>query len=228
MPPSKVEMLEQWGEAQTYSIPLDKDGKIVDFLEPDTRRENTPEERIRQRMAQVLHFELGYPKEVIALERAIQLGTERKRADILVFNSPEARASNDQGQVSIIGETKAPTIKEPDGQLVSYISATSAAGGFWTNGHTSPIRYYRKNAKTGDIVPWLGIPKYGLAWDSIGRFKKTDLIVPIDLKVTFRRCHNAIYRTGIDSEDVALDMVRVILAKITTRSLAQATTPAAT
>ena len=31
---------------------------------------------------------------------------------------------------------------------------------------------------------------------------------------TFRRCHNAIYRTGIDSEDIALDMVRIILSKI--------------
>ncbi|WP_170964636.1 hypothetical protein, partial [Vibrio sp. F13] len=36
---------------------------------------------------------------------------------------------------------------------------------------------------------------------------------PVDLKLAFKRCHNAIYRTGIDSEDVALDMVRVILAK---------------
>ena len=82
-------------------------------------------------------------------------------------------------RISIIGETKAPSIKEPDGQLISYISATSAAGGFWTNGHTSPIHYYRKNFKTGDIVAWLGIPKYGLAWDSIGRFKKTELIIAI-------------------------------------------------
>jgi len=29
----------------------------------------------------------------------------------------------------------------------------------------------------------------------------------------FRRCHNAIYRDGLDSEDIALDMVRIILAK---------------
>lgn len=211
--PTKSELVQQWSDAQSYSIPLDKDGRIIDFLDPDNRRENKPEERIRQRMAQVLHYELGYPKELMAFERTIQLGIEKKRADILVFNSIEGRASNDQGQISIVGETKSPIIKEPDGQLISYISASSAAGGFWTNGDSSPIHYYRKR-QTGEIAPWLGIPKFGLAWDSIGRFKKTDLIVPIDLKIAFRRCHNAIYRTGIDSEDVALDMVRIILAKI--------------
>ena len=43
---------------------------------------------------------------------------------------------------------------------------------------------------------------------------KSELIPPIDLKLAFRRCHNAMYRQGIDSEDAALDMTRVILAKI--------------
>lgn len=43
---------------------------------------------------------------------------------------------------------------------------------------------------------------------------KSELVPPVDLKLTFRRCHNAMYRQGIDSEDVALDMTRVILAKI--------------
>ena len=36
-----------------------------------------------------------------------------------------------------------------------------------------------------------------------GKYKKSDLIVPVDLKLAFRRCHNAIYRSGIDSEDIA-------------------------
>jgi type I restriction enzyme M protein len=204
--------LEQWGEAQDYPIQLDKDGKIVDFLDPDTKRENAPEERIRQRMVQVLHFELNYPKNLMALERTINLGRERKRADIVVYTSPEARASNEQGQIHLISETKSGSASEPDGQLISYISGTSASGGFWTNG--TSIVFYRKDLDTGLINDWLGIPKYGLAWDSIGHYKKTDLISPIDLKTPFRRCHNAIYRAGIDSEDVALDMVRIILAKV--------------
>jgi len=204
--------LEKWGEAQEYTIRLDKSGKVIDFLDPEKKRENKSEERIRQRMSQILHFELGYPKNLMAHERVIQIGREKKKADILIYSTPDARARNDQGHLVIIGETKSPTDKEPEGQLVSYISASSASGGFWTNGNK--ILFYRKEPKTGEIIDWLGIPKFGLAWDSIGKFTKSDLIVPIDLKLAFRRCHNAIYRSGIDSEDVALDMVRVILSKI--------------
>lgn len=199
--PTKVEM-EQWGQAQEYPIELDKDGRIIDFLEPEIKRENKPEERVRQRMVQVLHYELGYLKNLMAVERVVQMGREKKRADIIIYATPRARASNEQGQILIIGETKTPTEKEPDGQLISYVSATSAQGGFWTNDNT--IIFYRKDLSTGEVGDWLGIPKYGYAWDSIGRFKKSELIYPIDLKVAFRRCHNAIYRSGIDSEDVAL------------------------
>ena len=112
----------------------------------------------------------------------------------------------------MIAEVKAPTILDSDGQLVSYMSASSAQGGFWTNGNR--IDFYRKETGTGNIISWLGIPKHEQAWDSIGKYKKSDLIIPVDLKLAFRRCHNAIYRSGIDSEDIALDMVRIILSKI--------------
>lgn len=99
------------------------------------------------------------------------------------------------------------------------MSATSALGGFWTNGNK--IEFYRKDIQKGVIISWLGLPKYEQAWDSIGKYKKSDLIIPVDLKLAFRRCHNAICRSGIDSEDIALDMVRIILAKIEDESSAK-------
>lgn len=204
--------IDSWVEAQEFQITLDAKGKIIDFLDDTIRRANTPEERIRQKMVQIIHYELGYPKSQIGLERTINMGRELKRADIVVYNSPNACASNDQGNIYFIAEIKAPTILASDGQLDSYISATSAQGGFWTNGNR--IDFYRKDALTGALVTWLGIPKYEQAWDSIGKYKKSDLIIPVDLKLAFRRCHNAIYRSGIDSEDIALDMVRIILSKI--------------
>ncbi|WP_224982701.1 N-6 DNA methylase [Geomonas agri] len=205
--------LDKWVESQEHQVPLDAKGKIIDYLNPDVRRENTPEERIRQKMTVALVEELGYPKAFIALERTINIGTEKKRADIVIYADELACAENNQGKILIIGEVKAPSIKAPDGQGVSYIAAaTSAQGGFWTNGST--IIFYRKDPNTGNIINWLGLPKYGHGWDSIGHLKKSDLIVPVDLKIAFKRCHNAMYRTGIDSEDVALDMVRIILAKL--------------
>jgi len=204
--------IEKWVESQEYQVQLDSQGKIIDYLDSEITRENKPEERIRQKTAHILHQEYGYPKELIGFEKTISIGREKKRADIVVYQSKLANSENDQGKILLIFEIKAPNIKSQDGQLNSYLSATSAQGGFWTNG--SVIEFYRKDEDSREIVTWLGIPKYGHAWDSIGKYKKSDLIHPIDLKLAFQRCHNAIYRAGIDSEDVALDMVRIILSKI--------------
>lgn len=204
--------IDNWVEAQEFQITLDAQGKIIDYIDDEVRRPNTPEERIRQKMVQILHCELGYPINNIGVERAINIGREIKRADIVIYNTPAACASNNQGEIFLIAEIKSPMIADADGQLFSYMSATSAQGGFWTNGNK--ISFYRKEVYTGNIISWLGIPKYEQAWDSVGKYRKSDLIVPVDLKLAFRRCHNAIYRSGIDSEDIALDMVRIILSKI--------------
>lgn len=204
--------IDQWLESQDFQITLDAEGKIIDFLEDTKSRPNTPEERIRQKMGQILYYEFNYSKDCMAFERHINMGREKKRADIVVYSSPTARANEDQGQIVLIGETKAPTEKVNDGQLTSYISASSAQGGFWTNGDA--IEFFRRNQDTGVVYSWIGIPKCGQAWDAVGKYRKSELIQPVDLKLAFRRCHNAMYRQGIDSEDVALDMTRVILAKI--------------
>jgi type I restriction enzyme M protein len=205
-------MFEAWEEAQDYQVRLDNEGLIIDFLDESVHRSNTAEERVRQRMLHVLHHEYGYPREVMAVERGVQMGRETKRADIVIYLSAEAQQSRDQGQTAIVGETKGPDEKEPDGQLVSYISATSAGGGFWTNG--DQMLCYRRDPRGRGVSNWVGIPKHGEAWDAIGRWRKTDLVQPIDLKVVFRRCHNELYSDGAYSEDIALDMVRIILAKI--------------
>ena len=203
--------ITSWVEAQEFQIALDARGNIIDYINNDIRRKNTPEERIRQKTVQILCNEFGYPFTHIGLERTIKIGRESKRADIAIYNTQESCADNDQGNIFLIAEIKAPSIQDSDGQLKSYISATSAQGGFWTNGNR--IDFFRKDLPTGTVMTWLGIPKYNQAWDSIGKYKKNDLIVPVDLKLAFRRCHNAIYRSGINSEDIALDMVRVILSK---------------
>ncbi|MGD9687069.1 MAG: N-6 DNA methylase [Desulfobacter sp.] len=203
--------IDKWLEAQEFQVPLNEKGLIVDYLEPEKTRENKPEERVRQKTTHILHEEMGYPKELIAHERTINMGKEKKRADIIIYENKRACIENDQGQIRLIIEVKAPNEKEPDGQLLGYISSTSADGGFWTNGEK--IVYFKKDSSTNNVLKWIGIPRYGRTWDSIGRFTKSELIAPVDLKLAFKRCHNAIYRTGIDSEDVALDMVRIILAK---------------
>lgn len=205
-----METIEVWVESQEFQIQLDSQGKIIDYLDPTVKRENKPEERIRQKTVQILCNDYLYPKDCVALEKGIKIGREEKRADIIIYNSSSAKVRNDQGQIAFIVETKAPTEKEPDGQLISYICSTSAQGGFWTNGEKI---YYYKRTENNEIEDWIGIPRKGEPWDAIGKYKKSELIVPTDLKLAFKRCHNAIYRSGIDSEDLALDMTRILLAK---------------
>jgi len=46
---------------------------------------DTPEERVRQDMERWLHEMMGYRKEQMDIEFTIQMGTARKRADIVSF-----------------------------------------------------------------------------------------------------------------------------------------------
>ena len=87
--------IDSWVEAQEFQIKLDAQEKIIDYLDSTVHRPNNPEERICQKMVQILHCEFGYPKEMMAVEREINIGREKKRPDVLIFNSAEACASND-------------------------------------------------------------------------------------------------------------------------------------
>jgi type I restriction enzyme M protein len=186
------------------------DGRIIDFFDRTFTRTNTPEERVRQNYARTLHYQYDYPKEVMVLGAPINVGSDLKFADIVVYQDEAAARRKDQGRIRFIVETKAPDEKTGYGQLVSYISASSAQGGVWVNDKVPP-KYYRQ--VDGELELWPGIPRESETWDSIGNQTKTALRPPHNLVATFRRCHNALYKQGIDSEDIAMDMVRIILAK---------------
>lgn len=197
----------------SYSVDLrlTTDGKIVDFLDPTKARPNTPEERVRQVFARKLHFDYGYPKNVMGIEVPVQMGSDRKSADIVIFANELAAQLRDQTKMRIIVETKAPDEKSGRKQLISYIYASSAEGGVWMNETDAP-KYYRRG-EAQELKDWPNLPRHGDIWEGVGAHKKQSLRQPHNLVETFRRCHNALYRQGIDSEDIAMDMVRIILAK---------------
>ena len=205
-------VVQIWGESQDTSVQFDVDGRIIDFLEPVKRRKDEKEERVRQQYAQTLHFEYGYPKECMLFEAPIHIGHGRKPADIAVYSSPAARSARDQSKILLIVETKAPTKQEGKVQLYSYIFPTSAEGGVWTNGDLNA--FFRRQQEPQELLEWSGIPRFGEPWDAVGQYAKSALIRPHNLQPVFRKCHNVIYRTGISSEDVAMDMVRILLAKL--------------
>lgn len=194
----------------TDKFRLTADGRIIDFLDPTLTRPNTPEERVRQEYARKLVHEYGYSKEAMAFEAPINIGSETKFADIVIYRTASAAANRDQTKIRIIIETKAPDIKKGVRQLTSYIFSSSADGGVWINTTDAP-KYFRRQER--DLVDWPNIPHANEDWNAIGKHKKHDLREPHDLVETFKRCHNALYKVGIDSEDLAMDMVRVILAK---------------
>jgi type I restriction enzyme M protein len=200
--------------AYSTELRLTTDGRIVDFLEPDKSRPNTPEERVRQVYARKLHYDYGYPKSHMAIEVPIQIfSTDRGFADIAVYTSEVAAKLRDQSKIRIIVETKAPNVKRGRNQLLSYIFASSAEGGVWMNESDAPAYWRRVEGAEQRLADWPNLPRYGEIWDSVGAHTKRALRPPHNLVETFRRCHNALYRQGIDSEDIAMDMVRIILAK---------------
>ena len=83
---------------------IDKDGKFYIF---DLIRKKelliTPEEWVRQHFVQYLIQQKGYSKNLISLEKGLQLNELKKRTDILVFDS--------NGLPLVLVECKAPKIK---------------------------------------------------------------------------------------------------------------------
>ena len=210
----------KYTQMDQFDIPLNPEGKIIDFLS-GVLLDGTPEEFVRQQYLRVLHFEYQYPKNYLAREVPIYYGSKELRdsegrpvrADIVIYATAAACKARDQGRIEIIVECKAPNESSGYGQLVSYIFNTSANGGVWYNGD---VKYYRRlSTPKNELIPWTGIPRRGEAWDALGRRRKEDLKRPKDIKGLLRRCHNKLHGRGVDGEeeDLTMDMVRMILAK---------------
>ncbi|QWW69360.1 N-6 DNA methylase [Rhizobium sp. WYJ-E13] len=208
-----------------FDVEYNVDGKIVDFL-TEMPLDVTPEERVRQRYLRILHYEYGYPKNLMKREVAVQHGSTQLtdvhgkivRADIVIYRDASACAANNQGRIFLVVECKAPSIKDGYNQLVSYVFNTSAEGGVWFNGsgEDDEVAYFRRfSSPSSEFREWIGIPCYQEAWDALGRRKKVDLKKPKDIKGLLRRCHNRLHGRGNDSEeeDLTMDMVRLMLAK---------------
>ena len=196
------------------TVRLDASGRIVDFLDPSKTREDKPEERVRQEYVRTLVEEYGYPPQLIALSVPISIGSNAhaKEADIAVYLTPEAAAHRRQGEIALLVETKAPDKSIGQNQLVSYVYHTSAAGAVWTNGREAS--YWRRLADPQNhLRGWSNIPRFGETWDTVGHYTFGQLRPPRNLKQVFDRCHAAVYKAGSSSENLALDMVKVILAK---------------
>lgn len=182
----------------------------------------TPEERVRQTFLCTLMDDYGYSPEVLRREVPIHHGSSALsdaegnpiRADIVVYRTPAAAASRDQGQIKFVVECKRANEQEGHNQLVSYIFSTNAPGGVWTNGGDTTV--FRVNRQSGSLETVPELPRFDEEWGVVDRRKKAELQRPHDIRRLFRLCHNKLYGRGMENSDydLTMDMVRILLAKI--------------
>jgi len=195
-------------------------GKILDFIDGNTQRDETPEEYVRQEIAKSLVREYGYAKSLIAVEFTLRLGSRKPRADLVIFPEGEQQA---QENAHIIVECKAPTIKSADrkegvGQLQSYMAACpNALFGMWTNGNERFC--YRRIERGGKVLfeDSPDLPEFGRD-ESEAERPRFDQLKPATsdaLLFAFRRCHNYIAgNQGLQKPQAFWELLKLIFCKI--------------
>ena len=195
-------------------------GKVLDFIDGKTQRNETPEEYVRQEIAKSVVREYRYAKPDVEVEFVIRVGSRKPRADLVLF---PAGAEHKQENALIIVECKSAKVKAEDkkdgvGQLQSYMAACpNVTYGMWTNGVERFC--YRRLVKGGQIsfedVP--DIPECGQEEEDQDR-PRFDQLKPATsdaLLFGFRRCHNYIAgNQGLQKPQAFWELLKLIFCKI--------------
>ena len=197
------------------------EGKICDYIDGKFCND-TPEEYVRQNIEKRLVNEHKYPKERIAVEFPLCVGSRKPRADLVVFgrDKPERTQTN----IHIIIECKKESVdtthkKDGVGQLKSYMAACpNCEWGMWTNGKTKEV--FRKVVnERGEIEfrEFNDIPSADGSIEEIDRPKRDTLKSSVEdnLLFVFRTCHNHIYVVdGLQKQPAFFELLKVIFCKI--------------
>ena len=203
------------------NIVIIPDGKICDFID-GTFRNDTPEEYVRQTVEKRLVIEHKYKPSQIQIEYTLALGSNKPRADIVVFDKDCEQQT--QEQVRIIIECKRESVdihnaKDGVEQLKSYMAAcTNCEWGMWTNGKQKEVfRKVQNEAGALAYKEYNDIPSANGCLDDIDRPKRATLINAADdnLLFAFKTCHNHIYiNDGFQKQPAFFELLKVIFCKI--------------
>jgi type I restriction enzyme M protein len=195
-------------------------GKLLDYIDGITQRNETPEEYVRQEIAKSLVREYGYEKREVAVEFILRLGSSKPRADLVIFDEDEP---HEQDRVRVIIECKSQKVKSTDrkegvGQLQSYMAACpNVSYGMWTNGIERHC--YRRVDTNGKVafeeIP--DIPGRGRTEDEVERprFDQLKAASSDALLFAFRRCHNYIAgNQGLQKPEAFWELLKLIFCKI--------------
>lgn len=94
-------------EPQYLTIP---EGKICDFV-TGSFRSDTPEEYVRQNLEKRLVNELKYPRERLGIEITLQMGSNKPRADVVIYLKDRAQT---QENIHVIVECKKENVSPSD------------------------------------------------------------------------------------------------------------------
>lgn len=140
-----------------YSFRLQRRGRQVYLLDPLRRRwvRLTPEEWVRQHLAQYLVQALGCPPSLVALEASFTDQGMGRRADLVVYDR--------QGRPLLLAECKAPTVpitQEVIEQAGRYNRVIRAPYLLVTNGR---VHYaWRIDPEAGTMTPLEQLPPFAV------------------------------------------------------------------
>ena len=175
----------------------------------------TPEEPVRQEYERILVEDYGYFKTDLDIEVRVPRGSGYfpDKADIVVYSGGGRDPAKD-----IVGIVEAKRPERTDGiaQLKSYMTATSAIWGVWTN-ETDIAYVCRQGTKILDDYIH-NIPVRGQSLQDIGRLKKSEL-APFgrsDLKAAFKRILFTLYANAniTRRERLGGEMIKIIFSKL--------------
>lgn len=198
-------------------------GKVLDFIDGTTLRQDTPEEYVRQEILKSLVREYRYNKADIRVEFPIKFGSRRVRVDVAIF--PPGLKPSEQTQTTawLLIECKSAKVRpsmKKDGvdQLLSYMAACpNVEVGMWTNGEDMSSFVFETDSKGRRISAEIpDIPYFGDNVEAgIPRFDQLRPAASDSLLFAFRRAHSYIAgNQGMQKPEAFWELLKLIFCKI--------------
>ncbi|WP_411815813.1 N-6 DNA methylase [Gordonia sp. SND2] len=198
-------------------------GKVLDFIDGTTLRQDTPEEYVRQEILKSLVREYGYAKKDVLVEFPIKFGSRRVRVDIAVFPPDLPAAERTQETAWLIIECKSAKVRpsmKKDGvdQMLSYMAACpNVEVGMWTNGEDMAAYSFETDSKgRRSSVEIPDIPHFGDTGEAgTPRFDQLRPAASDSLLFAFRRAHSYIAgNQGMQKPEAFWELLKLIFCKI--------------
>lgn len=209
--------------SDTQKIIVIPDGKICDYIDGKFRKD-TPEEYVRQTIEKRLVNEHKYVPSQVQIEYTLTVGSNKPRADIVVWDKDIPVADQGQNNIKIIIECKKETVnpkgkKDGISQLQSYMSVCpNCEWGMWTNSIEKYVfKKYADESGNIQFMEYNDIPSSDGNLDEINRPSRKSLKNASDdnLLFVFRTCHNHIYvNDGLQKQPAFFELLKVIFCKI--------------